>query len=99
MGFSVSSVGKESVSNVGDSGSVTGLGRSIGEGKKLSTPVFWPGELRGLYPWSCKESDRTERLFWKFLKISFFFLFKLKLVQFTLAESSWRVDFIIRGIA
>ena len=26
-------------------GSVPGLGRSAGEGEKLSTPVFWPGEL------------------------------------------------------
>ena len=28
-----------------------------------TTPVFWPGELHGLYsPWSCKESDMTEGL-------------------------------------
>ena len=27
----------------------------------LPTPVFWPGELHGLYcPWGCKESDTTE---------------------------------------
>ena len=30
---------------------------------RLSTPVFWPGELHGLYsPWGGKESDTTERL-------------------------------------
>ena len=29
----------------------------------LPTPVFWPGEVHGLYsPWDRKESDRTERL-------------------------------------
>ena len=31
--------------------------------ERLPTPVFWPGEFRGLYsPWSCKEGDRTEPL-------------------------------------
>ena len=29
----------------------------------LPTPIFWPGELHGLYnPWGHKESDTTERL-------------------------------------
>ena len=28
--------------------SIPGLGRSPGEGEKLLTPVFWPGELPGL---------------------------------------------------
>ena len=51
-GIPDSSVGKESVCNAGDPGSIRGLGRSAGEGKKLPTPVFWPGELHGLYnPW------------------------------------------------
>ena len=28
-----------------------------------TTPVFWPGELLGLYsPWSCKDSDPTGQL-------------------------------------
>ena len=62
MGFRHSSVGKESACNAGDPGSIPGLGRSAGEGEKLSTPVFWPGEVQGLYsPWGCKESDTTER--------------------------------------
>ena len=31
--------------------------------ERLPTPVFWPGEFRGLYsPWAHKESDTTERL-------------------------------------
>ena len=31
--------------------------------ERLPTPVFWPGEFRGLYsPWGCKQSDTTEQL-------------------------------------
>ena len=31
--------------------------------ERLSTPVFWPGELPGLYSsWGGKEPDTTERL-------------------------------------
>ena len=30
---------------------------------RIPTPLFWPGEFHRLYsPWSCKESDTTERL-------------------------------------
>ena len=46
--FPGGSAGKESACNVGDLGSVPGLGRSPGEGSLL-TPVFWLGELYGLY--------------------------------------------------
>ena len=54
------SAGKESACNVGDLGWIPGLGRSPGEGKRLPTPVFWPGEFHGLYsPWGRKESDTT----------------------------------------
>ena len=31
--------------------------------ERLPTPVFWPGEFHGLFPWGHKESDMTERLF------------------------------------
>ena len=48
-GFPDSSVGGESACNAGDPNSIAGLGRSSGEGKKLPTPVFWPGKLPGLY--------------------------------------------------
>ena len=48
----LASVGKESACNAEDPGSIPGLGRSPGEGERLPTPVFWPGEFRGLYrPW------------------------------------------------
>ena len=33
------------------------------EKKRLPTPVFWPGEVHGLYnPWGRKELGMTERL-------------------------------------
>ena len=58
-----SSVGKESACNAGDPGSIHGLERSPGEGKRLPTPVFWPREFHGLYsPWGRKESDTTQGL-------------------------------------
>ena len=63
LGFPVGSAGKESACSVGGLGSIPGLGRSPGEGERLPTPVFWPGEFYELYsPWSHKESDTTERL-------------------------------------
>ena len=56
MGFPCGSAGKESARNAGDLGLIPGLGRSPGEGKRLPTPVFWPGEFHGLYgPWGRKE--------------------------------------------
>ena len=62
LGFPCGSAGKESTCNVGDLGSIPGLGRSPGEGK-LPSPVFWSGEFHGLYsPWGCKESDMTEKV-------------------------------------
>ena len=57
MCFPDNSVGKESACNAGDPGSIPGLGRSTGEGEKLPTPVFWPGEIHGV-----RELDRTEWL-------------------------------------
>ena len=61
--FPCGSAGKESACNAGDLGSISGLGRSPGEGEWQPTPVFWPGELHGLYrPWGCKESNTTEWL-------------------------------------
>ena len=40
MGFPHSSVGKESACNAGYLGLIPGLGRSLGEGIRLLTPVF-----------------------------------------------------------
>ena len=62
-GFPCGSAGKESACNVGDLGSIPGLGRFPWRKERLPTPVFWPGEFHGLYsPWGPKESDMTERL-------------------------------------
>ena len=61
LGFPGVSEVKESVSNVGDSGSSPGLRRSPGGGRALQpTPVFLPGKshgqksLVGYSPWSHK---------------------------------------------
>ena len=48
---------------MGDLGSILGWEDPMAKGKATHTPVFWPGEFRGLYsPWAGKESDTTERL-------------------------------------
>ena len=66
LGFPCGSVGKESICNVGDVGSVPGLGRSPGEGKGNSLQYFrlenLPGQrsLMGYSPWGCKGLDTTE---------------------------------------
>ena len=68
MCFPGGSDGKESNCNVRDSGSIPGLGRYPGEGDRLPTPIFWPGEFHrqgipvSYSPWCYKESDTTERL-------------------------------------
>ena len=58
--FPCGSAGKESACNAGDLHLIPGLGRSPAKG---NSPVFWPGEFRGLYsPWDPKESDMTKQL-------------------------------------
>ena len=61
LGLPCGSASKESTCNVGDLGSIPGLGRSPGEGKG------YPSQYSGLensmdYPWGCKESDTTEQI-------------------------------------
>ena len=60
MGFPGGSAGKESAGNVGDLGSITGLGRSPGEGKGY--PLHYPGLENSMdYSlWGRKELDTTE---------------------------------------
>ena len=68
MGFPGGSEGKESACNVGDLGSIPGLGRFPGGGH--GNPLQYSclenphGQRRlvGYSPWGCKESDVTERL-------------------------------------
>ena len=65
-GFPGGSGGKESACKAGDLGLIPGLGRSLGEGKRLPTPVFWPGEFHGQNGYTVhaghRELDTTERL-------------------------------------
>ena len=54
-------VGKESTCNTGDPGSISGLGRSPGEG--IGYPLQYSSleKFHGLFsPWGRKESDMTE---------------------------------------
>ena len=69
MGFPGGSVGKEPTCNagdIGDIGSIPGLGRFPWRRPWQPTPVFLPGEsygqrsLAGYSPWGYKESDTTE---------------------------------------
>jgi len=68
MGFPGGSDGKESICNVGDLGSIPGLGKSPWRRAWQPTPVFLPGEfhgqrsLAGYSPWGRKELDMTEQL-------------------------------------
>ena len=74
MGFPHGLEVKASAWNMGDLGSIPGLGRSPGEGKWQPTPVLLPGEshggrsLVGYSPWGPKESDMTGRLHFHFFK-------------------------------
>ena len=62
LGFPCGSAGKESVSSVGDPGSIPGLGRSL-EKEKATHSSNLPGEFHGLYShWGHKESDTPEQL-------------------------------------
>ena len=67
-GLPCASDGKESACNAGDPGSISGLGRSPGEGNGnplqyscLENP-HGQRSLVGDSPWGCKESDMTEWL-------------------------------------
>ena len=61
LDFPCGSAGKESVCNVGDLGSISGLGRSPGEGKGY--PLQYSGLENSMEsPWGHKESNTTEKL-------------------------------------
>ena len=61
--FPDSSVGKESACNLGDLGSISGLGRSPGEGKGYPLQYSGLKNSMDLYsPWGRKESHTIERL-------------------------------------
>ena len=61
QGFPCGSAGKESACNAGELRSITGLGRSPGEGKGY--PLQYSGLENSMdSPWGRKESDMTEQL-------------------------------------
>ena len=61
--MSCGSAGKESACNVGDLGSIPGLGRFPWRRERLPISVIWAGQFHEPYsPWGCKESDTTEQL-------------------------------------
>ena len=68
VGFSCGSDGKESICNVGDLGSIPGLGRSLGEGHgnplqySCLENLYGQRSLAGYSAWGRQESDTTERL-------------------------------------
>ena len=67
-----SSDGKVCACNVGDPGSIPGLGRSPGEGNGNPLQILLPGKfhgcrsLVGYSPGGCKESETTKRLHFHF---------------------------------
>ena len=62
QGFPGGSDSKVSACNVGDLGSIPGLGRSLGEG--IGDPLQYSGLENSMdySPWGRKESDTTEQL-------------------------------------
>ena len=68
LGFPCASASREPTCNVGDMGSIPGLGRSPGEGKGY--PLQY-SDLENSSPWGCKELDMTEWLKKKKKNISF----------------------------
>ena len=63
MGLPCGSAGKESTCNSGDLGSISGLGKSPGEGKGY--PLQYSGlenSMGGISSWGHQESDTTEQL-------------------------------------
>ena len=63
LGFPCSTTGKESACNLGNLGSIPGLGRSPREGKGY--PLQYSGLenfMNSTSSWGCRESDTTERL-------------------------------------
>ena len=60
-GFPGSSIGKESACKAGNPGSISGLGRSSGEGKGY--PLQYSGLENSMdSSWGRKDADTTERL-------------------------------------
>ena len=73
MGFLGSSAGKESACSAGDSGSISGLGRSTGEGN--SSPLQYSGlenSMDCVVQWGPKESDTVSYFPFHFSPLTFY---------------------------
>ena len=67
-GFPGSSAGKESTCNAEDLGFNPWVGKIPWRRERLPTPLFWPGEVHGLYsPWGHRELNTTEQLSLSFI--------------------------------
>ena len=111
-GFPDGSLGNESTYNVGDLGSIPGLGRSPGGGHGnsfqyscLENP-HGQRSLAGYSPWGWKESDTTERLSTQTNGIivlpskSFRFLLRYTILSWNLPKNSQiQFFFLIRSVA
>ena len=73
--LSCGSAGKESTRNMGDLGSIPGLGRSPGEGKGYPLQYSGLENPMDYNPWGCKELDMTEQLSYACCMNWFFFLY------------------------
>ena len=62
LSFTCGSAGKESSHNVGDLGSIPGLGTFPGEGKDTHSSILAQRIPLTVYPWGRKELDMTEQL-------------------------------------
>ena len=82
--FPDSSAGKESTCNVGDLGSITGLGRSPGEEKGY--PLQHSGLENSM---GCKESDMTEQLPLSLLPASCETCIRVKKQELELDTEQW----------
>ena len=88
--FPGGSCSKESAYNMGDQGSIRGLGFNPYRREWQPIPVFLPGEfhgqrsLKGYSPWGCQESDMTERLTLTFFTLTSYVVFLSSKILLTL---------------
>ena len=76
------------------------VGKILRRREQLPTPVFWPGELHGLYsPWGCKESDMTEWLSFYFkVETCFEMCYRLRVCFCTDPHSNSFIEDLIQNV-
>ena len=104
MGLPCGSDGKVSACNRGDPGFDSWVRKIPWRRKWQPTLVLLPGEFHGLRslvgysPWSCKESDMTERLHFHFLSLLFDYSKNISLFWFLDICFAQKVLFSLRGL-